>query len=355
MPLADREACAAWLVKIFADRKQAGFSADSIASITLLLVADADTPGGSRGFVLARVSPDGTIEPAAITDRPEIFGRDHSFRDNFHGQGSQVGEAGKPHPVIHTTHISNPYRAMLDDHTSDGQRIVRPWKVDIITPIWESVPGSRVIGLLSFGLNLERDVVSILEPADLGAKGSEHLNISRNVKVVLIDHRNQWVWHPDCRQSLAVDRPGVRLPHDYAILAQAHGREPVEALPWLRMTDSEPGRRFGYAEASDYVDYVEDERDDWERKAKPEIACFTSFHPYATSKYPEVKSQPWIMVAQVDREIALQPLDELQKKIVRVIMVPGIIICLGLLAFGLRAVTKLIAGRKHLRLSETST
>jgi hypothetical protein len=333
LPLADRKACADWLGKILAKRKEAGFNADSIASVTLVLVADADMPGGSRGFVMARANPDGTTEHATATTRPEVFGRDFSFRDYFHGQGSLVGNEGKPHEVIRATHICNPYRSSGDDHTSDGQRIVRPWKVDIVTPIWEKEPGSRVIGLISFGLNLKNDVVSVLEPANLGAKGSEHLKISQNVKVVLIDHRNQWVWHPDCNNSLIADKPGVRLPHDYAVLARAHGREPVDALPWMRMTEPEGAQKFGYLEASDYVDYVEDERDDAARNIKPEIACFTRFHPYASSRYPEVKSRPWIFVAQVDRATALRPLDELRSRIVRIGAIIGT--TLALLAVGL--------------------
>src|SRR5205814_905359 len=85
-------------------------------------------------------------------------------------------------------------------------------------------PGGRVVGLLSFGLNLERDVVSALEPVDLGARGSERFEIAGKVKVVLIDERNQWVWHPDVKGRLNDDRPGARLPHDYPALARARLR-----------------------------------------------------------------------------------------------------------------------------------
>jgi serine/threonine protein kinase len=333
MPLADREAFAAWLGKIIADRKQAGLNADSVASLTLMLVADADAPGGSRGFVLARGNPDGTTQHVGNATRPDVFARDFSYRDYFHGCGSQVGVEGKPHAVIRATHICNPYKSQGDDVTSTGQRIVRPWKVDVVTPIWEDGPGSRVIGLLSFGLNLERDVVAVLEPADLGSRGSEHLNISRNVKVVLIDDRHQWVWHPDCRESLSADRPGVRLPHDYWQLAQARGRDPIQALPWTRITDPEAGRNYGYIEADDYVDFVEAERDDAGRNDKPEIACFTRFSPYAKSKYPEVRGRRWVFVAEVDRETALRPLNELRSNIVRIGAVIGS--ALVLLAVGL--------------------
>lgn len=332
IPLAHREAFAAWLGKIVADRKQAGFNADSVASLTLVLVTDAAVPGGSRGFVVARAHPNEKTEHATATDRPEIFVRDFSFRDYFHGQGSQVGEEGKPHEVIRATHICNPYRSRGDDIAANGNRIPRPWKVDIVTPIWDK-PGGRVIGLLSFGLNLERDIVALLEPADLGAKGSSHLNISRKVKVVLVDHRDQWVWHPDCRESLDADRPGVRLPHDYQQLAREHGGDPVMALPWMRMPEPEAGRKFGYFESGDYIDYVEDAPENADRNTDPEIACFTRFSPYASSKYPEVKSRQWVFVAQVDRQTSLHPLNELRSRIVRIGAVVGT--TLVLLAVGL--------------------
>jgi|GEM_PF-3414991 len=329
IPLADRQLLANWLGGILEHRKQVGFNADSIASVALMLVADADQPVGSRGFLVARAHPDGSVEHATQTDQPEIYGHDFSFRDYFHGGGSLLGEEGKPHAVIRATHICNPYRSRGDDRLPNGQRIHQPWKVDVVTPIWEKEPGGRVIGLLSFGLNLERDVVSLLVPLDLGAKGSEHLGITRKVKVVLIDDRNQWVWHPDCRGSLATDRPDLRLPHDYPQLARAHGFDPATALPWLQMTSE--GR--SYVESSDYVDFVEAERENDEQNLNPEIACFTRFSPYADSKYAEAKPKQWVFVAQVDRKTALQPLRELRNSIVRIGAIVGAI--LSLLAIGL--------------------
>ncbi len=74
-------------------------------------------------------------------------------------------------------------------------------------------------------------------------------------------------------------------------------------------------------------------RDDAERNLKPEIACFTRFAPYASSKYPEVRSRQWVFVAQVDREAALHPLNELRSRIVRIGAIVGA--ALVLLAAGL--------------------
>ncbi|QJW99588.1 cache domain-containing protein [Frigoriglobus tundricola] len=332
VPLADREAFAAWLKHIVADRHQTGASPDSIASITLLLVADADGPGGSRGFVVARAHPDGTTEHATSTKRPQVFTRDFSFRDYFHGAGTREGEEGKPHPVARATHICNPYRSQGDDRSSTGKLIHRPWKVDAVTPICEA-PGGRVVGLLSFGLNLESDVVSLLEPVDLGARGSAKLDIASKVKVVLVDDRNNWVWHPDCRNRLKDDRPGVRLPHDYRALALARGVDPADALPWLGIGVPEEGRPFGYAKADRYVDLVEAQREDADPNDAPEIACFTLFHPYAQSKYEEMRPRRWVFVAQVDRQAALAPLNDLRTSIVKVGAVAGavlILIALGL-------------------------
>jgi hypothetical protein len=334
VPAADRDRFASWLAQLVAERKNAGFNADSIASVTLMLVADADAPGAARGFLMARANPDGSVEHAGAADRPDVYGRDFSFRDYFHGRGSQVGEEGTPYPVVRATHICNPYHSRGTDRSSKGEPIPRPWKVDVVTPIWdEGTPGGRVVGLLSFGLNLERDVVGLLEPADLGAKGSERFDIARKVKVVLVDDRDQWVWHPDVKGRLNENRPGVRLPHDYAALARARGLDPDAALPWRRMPPAEGDRKFGYLEEGRYVDLVEDERDDAERNLDPEIACFTKLRPYADSKYPEAKGRQWVFVAQVDRAVALSPLTELRRTTQVIGAVVGTV--LALLAVGL--------------------
>ena len=208
-----RVACADWLRSIYAQRRELGGSTDSVASIGLVLVTNPDA-GASRGFFVARSHPDGSEEYAGLTDTPDVFTRDFSYRDYFHGTGNLAHEDGKPHIPIRVTHISDPYRSKGDDRLSDGKRISRPWKVDIATPLWDTPPPNnrRVVGLLIFGLNLERDIVSLLEPTDLGAQGSEHLGIAKKVKVVLIDHRHRWVWHPDCRDTLSEDRPDRHLP-----------------------------------------------------------------------------------------------------------------------------------------------
>ena len=260
----------------------------------LILAADSDVPGAVRGFYIARAHPDGYVEDRTNTDTPDVFDHDYSFRDYFHGTGNRQNEEGQPHSVVRTTHISDPYRARGDDRTTDGQRIHRPWKVDIVTPIWDAPPpdNRRVVGLLVFGMNLERDIVTLLEPADLGAKGNAQLGIARRVKVVLIDDRTHWVWHPDCRGGLAEDRPDLRLPHSYRALAAARGLDPEQALPWLRIGAPEPGHKFGYIEAYKYVDLVEDEREDSERNSDPEIACFTRFSPYAAEQVPGSAGAP---------------------------------------------------------------
>jgi hypothetical protein len=299
-----------------------------------VLVSESGEPGLSRGFLLARGHPDGTAEYFGNTQRPQAYGRDFSFRDYFHGRGGLVGEEGKPHAVIRATHICNPYHSSGHDRTSTGEVIERPWKVDIVTPIRD---GDRVVGLLSFGLNLERNVVDLLEPADLGARGSRRFDIAGRVKVVLVDDRDQWVWHPDARDKLGAEGPGRRLPHDYAELARKHGRDPDAALPWRNLTDVKSAgkgeRKFAYAESGDYVDFVEGEGGDAD--LRPEIACFAAFHPYATSKYEQARGKKWVLVAQVDRGAALSPLKDLRGKIVNISAVIGTV--LALIAAGLWA------------------
>jgi hypothetical protein len=335
VPPEDRKAFAGWLEQVVAERKQQNLSADGIASVALVLVSDSGEPGLSRGFLLARGHPDGTAESFGNAQRPQVYGRDFSFRDYFHGRGTLAGEEGRPHAVNRATHICNPYRSTGHDRTSTGEVIERPWKVDIVTPLWD---GGRVVGLLSFGLNLERNIVDVLEPADLGARGSERFGIAGKVKVVLVDDRDQWVWHPDARDRLGGGRPGQRLPHDYAELARKHGRDPDAALPWHNMAGVKPAgkgeRTFAYAESGDYVDFVEAEGGAW-ADLRPEIACFTALHPYATSRYEQMRGKKWVLVAQVDREAALSPLKDLRGKIVNIAAVIGT--GLALIAAGLWA------------------
>ncbi len=339
LPLAAREKAAEWLKLIVEERKRESLRSDSIASITLMLVSASAEPGLSRGFIVARANPSGSTEHATSTDRPEIFGRDFSFRDYFHGQGVGIDADERPHPVIRTTHICNPYRSAGQDQYPNGVIVTRPWKVVIVTPIWDrdhKEAGARIIGLLSFGLNLELNIVPALEPANLGAKGSEEFDIASKVKVVLIDDRDQWVWHPDAKDRLKEGQGGQRLPHDYSELARKYGRDPDVALPWRTMPEVKPAgpgeRKFAYAEAGAYVDLVEAEREK-DPDLQPEIACFAAFHPYATSQYQESHSRRWVLVAQVDRAGALSPLSDLRHKIARIGAVIGAV--LVLLAAGL--------------------
>jgi serine/threonine protein kinase len=332
---AAREAVGHWLRDISAERKKLAGAADTVASVGLVLVADSDPPGAARGFFLARAHPDGFLEDRTTSATPEVFARDFSYRDYFHGAGNLQDEEGTPHRVIRTTHISDPYLSRGEDRSADGHRIARPWKVEVATPVWDPAKPDdpRVIGVLLFGLNLERDLVALLNPVDLGARGSDRLGIARRVKVVLIDDRTRWVWHPDCHTWLSEDRPELRLPHSYRDLATARGLDPARVLPWLRIGAPDPTQRFGYAEADDYVDLLEDERADAERNLAPEIACFTQIGPYAHSRYPELRARQWVIVAQVDRAAALAPLDDLRAKVVRVGAVAGTV--LGLIALGL--------------------
>ncbi len=311
---ADLETCQNWL-KAVQDERRERRRGDNVVPLGLVLVAGAGSPDQSRGFFLARAHPDGELETHRTTKAPAVFTRDFSYRDYFHARGNRDDETGRPHAPVRATHISEPYRSTGDDRTADGQVIVRPWKVDIATPIWDdSQKQNRVVGLLILGLNLERDLVPLLEPAELGATGSERLGISRRVKVILIDHRDQWVWHPDCKRSLAEDKPGVRLPHNYRDLAGGAG------CPWDRIAPPGPGsgRRYGYTEDADYVDRVEAAGDGADANANPEIACFTQFRPYAESRYPEVRPRKWVLVAQVDKALALAPLTDLERRLVAI-------------------------------------
>jgi len=152
--------------------------------------------------------------------------------------------------------------------------------------------------------------------------------------VVLIDDRDDWVWHRTV--AVAGRRPAgvataaqLRRPRPGARVGPSSGAAVApDAVP-------EGARKFGYAESGEYVDLVETSATIRNRNAEPEIACFTRLSPYAQSKYPACRARQWVFVAQVDRKTALAPLDEMRAKIVRVGAVVGVV--LSFIAVGLWA------------------
>jgi len=173
-------------------------------TLEVMLVAEADN-GLSRGFYLARIQQDGTIDDRRTTNTLALFTDDFSYYDSFHAGGDRESEIGQPHQVIRGTHISHPFRSRGSDRI-DGSTVDQRWKLNIATPIWNE-PKSHVIGLLVLGLDVEQDLKQIIYPPELRKPDAAGLGygIDEKVKVVVADHRGRWVWHPDCEAVLHSD------------------------------------------------------------------------------------------------------------------------------------------------------
>lgn len=345
----DRTAVTNWLKQLRTRQREREGKDVTLPSFALVLVSDSDTgQPSSRGFFLGRVHADDlTADAQAGADRA-VFAQDFSFRDYFHAGGDQVSQAGAPHRVIRATHISHPYRSQATDRTSKGV-VDRRWKLNITTPVWaDPVRKDRVIALISLGLDVQRDIEALLHPPDLDSGEQTKFNIAEQVKVALIDHRHQWIWHPDCDTMMDDGPAGMQLPHNYRALALNRARESQpggldeqkgveQALPWLRIPPPKEDHRYGYIKSDQYIDLVQTAV---KNDTDPEIACFTQFGPFRRSRYGEADPfaeggppRRWVFVAQVDRKAALNPLDEMQRKIVTGGV--AVVVALILLAAGL--------------------
>ncbi|MBN9121119.1 MAG: serine/threonine protein kinase [Planctomycetes bacterium] len=344
-----------WLGRLYRQRKARAAEGDHLPTLGVMLVADADTgEPQSRGFYVARVHPDGSIEDAEshANDRDrEIFTADLSYRDYFGaGPRGEAADAGRPHPVARAAHISHPFRSRGVDRTGRGEQRDR-WKLNVVSPIWDDPDPqkrSRVIGLIVLGLDVEYDVKPLLYPPEFARPDGAGYGIDRRVKVVVADHRGRWVWHPDCGAVLESDRPEFRHPHAYPELVREHGLTGERAGPWLALDGpGAPDDRYGYSEAPRYVDALEAEL---HGEREEEIACFTRFDPYKLSRYHDLDTtgapappRRWVLAAQVDRRAALRPLDEMKGAIVRAgVAVVG---ALALIAAGLWAGLALVLRR----------
>jgi hypothetical protein len=334
-----------WLERLYKQRKVRAAEGDHLPTLGVMLVTDANTGASqSRGFYIARVQSDGVIEDATsysnARDR-EFFTSDLSYRDYFSaGPRGEAPNDGSPHAVVRAPHISHPFRSRGVDRSGGGEQRER-WKLNVVSPIWDAPEnGSRVIGLLILGLDVEYDVKPLLYPAEFTRPdgAAPGYGIDRMVKVVVTDHRGRWVWHPDCEAVLASDRPEFRHPHAYPDLVRKHGLDQEQAGPWLSLdAPGATGDRYWYAESARYVDALETEL---HGERGEEIACFTRFDPYKLSRYRDrgasgnpVAPRRWVFAAQVDRKSALRPLDEMKGAIVRAGV--AVVACLTLIAAGL--------------------
>ncbi len=294
-----------------------------LPTLGLMLVSEPDAAGKSRGFYAARIhgngSPEGRFEELANTTERDFFSADLSYRDYFHEGGELEAEKHLPHAVIRRSHISQPFRSRGTDMIG-GAEVRQRWKLNIAAPVWDDpkAPTRRALGLIILGLDIERDLESLVHPPEFTG-GGESEQIAEAVQVVLIDDRHRWVWHPDCKAGVLARSDGGtgdRLPHNYRQLAIDRRLNPEDACPWLRVP------RKTYETPDTYVDLVESRIYHRDRNGsdQKEIACFTSFNPYRLSDYEKSApgSRQWVFVAQVEQKRALAPLRTLEHRLVTI-------------------------------------
>ncbi len=317
-----QDAVHAWL-KEAQESRQRRAGGGHLPTLGLMLVSKPDADGNARGFYVARIHGDNKVEDRDNTRAKDFFTADLSYRDYFHAGGDREEEKGFGHKPIRATHISQPFRSRGVDQNAD--EIVRqPWKLNIAAPVWDDLTlplaKRRVIGLIVLGLDIERDLESLVHPPEFD-DDTDRRPIAKEIKVVLIDHRQKWVWHPDCKKGVLADGAD-ELPHDYRRLARDRGLDPEHSLPWLRFPPADAtARRQTYATSHDYVDLVESKIDRGPSGGdEREIACFTRFNPYRLSDYEKAApgSRQWVFVAQVDRKLALAPLHTLEQRLVTI-------------------------------------
>jgi len=318
----------AWLTKLHTN--QMLLTGHEPSTITLIMVSNPETrgptnpPDAVRGFVLARLHPNGSVEDRDQPDPRGLYQKDFSYRDYFSAAGDRVDEAGRPHTPIRFTHISQPYRSIAPERSGKGT-LERPWRIDLATPIWDdpASPNRRTIGHLRVGLNVRDTLAPLLRPplvAEDGTPNASRFGIAVATKVILVDNSQRWVWHPDCERLLTdAEDSAARLPPTYTELARERGGDVSDWCPWLRPHTGIHQNEF--VRANQYADLV---RTAATGEDSDEIACFTRFDPYRLSRYNRgiIPGSPppreWVFIVEVDRKLALQPLEELQSKIVKI-------------------------------------
>lgn len=324
-----------WLLNLHRERVRLMGAKERFPTLGVMLVtADANSSQPeSRGFFLTRVLQDGRLEDAESsrgTPGQAIYCTDLSFRDYFHVGWGDSEKRGEPHRVVHYSSIGRPFRSLGNDFTGHAIEDSR-WKFNIVTPIWHD-PNvrERVIALLVLGFDVELDLVPLLKPplensvvpnSSETAEGRRY-NIYKSIKVIVTDHRGHWIWHPDARELIETKKSQLERLPSYPALVKQLQHTGAKAGPWAAFDHDVVGVQAFLPQHSDgYIDPVELQINNDHQE---EIASFSTFDPYKSSVYngcPKggaiAPSRPWVLIAQIDKKTALQPLDDLERDILR--------------------------------------
>jgi serine/threonine protein kinase len=332
LPREEHQQLCRWLLHLHRERVRLMGHSEHLPTLGLMLVtADADSLSPeSRGFFLARVLQNGRIEDwesSLGTVGHSIYQMDLSYRDYFHLGSGETEKPGEPHRVVRYSHISRPFRSLGNDFTGKVIESKR-WKFNIVTPIWHDPnKQERIIGLLVLGFDVEIDLVPLLDPrpeltmmSDSDESATEPMyNIHKLAKVVVTDHRGHWIWHPDAREVIESKQSELeRLPAYPALVKEFHFTGD-QAGPWAAFDPNQARLQPLPAQQSDrYVDPVEAKVNGDQEE---EIASFITFDPFKTSGYAKLDQgsappRPWLLIAQINKNKALKPLDDLHHDII---------------------------------------
>lgn len=264
-----------------------------------------------RAFFLGRVrGTENKVESRADPAVRRVYEGNWAFRDYFNGAGNDYANRDAPHEPIRATHISQAYQSTADH---------RPWLIDVATPVFANPTyGGRqtVLAVLVSGFEVNKDLRSWIETPPEAFPKDKAFGIATEVKSVLVNDRGAWVWHEGAMAKLAADPDRPRDPEAY-----------LAATP--------DGPRFPTIDgAGDPLDRDVSDRhrdplapDDGSRPHHY-IAAYEPIHPYATSRYEELRGRAWHLVVKLDAATALRPVDELKQKM----QWAGSILFAGLLA-----------------------
>ncbi len=265
-------------------------------ALGLILVAK------DRGYYLARVKTDGTLDDRNSEAVRHVYTRDWSFRDYFNANGNDFAHEQAPHEPVRHTHISHAYQSRADQ---------RPWLVDISSPIFADPERKHVIGLLVSGFNVNEDLRPWIEtPKNAFPK---EMTIASEVRSVLVNDRGTWVWHEDGMARLEAS-DALMDPEPYLISTPDGLRFP---------TVTGAGDPLERGLSADHKDSIASESNQRQKF----LAAYEVLKPYSLSRYENLRTRDWHLVVKLDSEIALEPVEDLKQKM----QWAGSILFLGLL------------------------
>ena len=220
----------------------------------------------TAGIKTSAENPDREVIDWPPSENPSIYMQNFSWRDYFQGGGNKYDEKNLPHWPVGRTHISQVTISKPENRV----------KIIVSTPIRYKDADSKIVGLLAYNIDVDRDLMRWLDP--------EKSTDSSKEEMILINERGCWVSHD------GVPRPDL----------QNRDPEPLyRDFDWFKN---------GAGEFFEYDDPMIPSDDPTDKK------CWA----YAQSiplDYGEVaahRGQNWMIVAQVREKDGLRPIKDLQ-------------------------------------------